>query len=466
MVFWFNGGPGCSSFDGALMEVGPFRTIPASKTSSGDVELTLVDGWDEFATIVFVDQPAGTGLSYVPTDGYIHELSQAATEFVTFLEHFYEVFPELKNQDTYLAGESYAGQYIPYFGSAILDSKRLDLPLKGLAIGNGWVDPREQYRGYAEFAYARGLVQKGSREAQHLDDTMTTCQAALDQVEQSGFIPVNVDDCAQVMDAVMKPFEQQLNGKSICLNVYDVRLTDDWPACGMNWPPDLPDIYKYLRRKDVLSALHATMKETAWIECDSIVSNQLFNHKSQASALLLPKILDAGVKVMMFAGDEDLICNYVGIERTLERIEWSGGKGMSVSSQGFGRKEHRSHCADFVVAQNATADPWYINGTYAGTWQKRGELEYVRIAGGSHMVGFDLPGVTNDMILRFMGVDYAELAGSTAVLPSRLGDHESALTVGDSSTGSPLPKKIDWNGEPTRGTWRVLAPKVDTSSFC
>lgn len=332
VVFWFNGGPGCSSFDGALMEVGPFRTIPASKTTSGDVELTLVDGWDEFATIVFVDQPAGTGLSYVPTDGYVHELSQAAAELVTFLEHFYEVFPELRRQDTYLAGESYAGQYIPYFGSAILDSK-LDLPLKGLAIGNGWIDPREQYRGYAEFAYARGLVQKGTKEAEHLDDTMATCQAALDEVERTGFIPVNVDGCGQVMDAVMKPFEQQLNGKSICLNVYDVRLTDDWPACGMNWPPDLPDIYKYLRRKDVLTALHATMKETAWVECDSIVSNQLFNHKSQASALLLPKILDAGVRVMMFAGDEDLICNYVGIERTLERVEWGGGKGLSVSGK-------------------------------------------------------------------------------------------------------------------------------------
>jgi len=31
------------------------------------------------------------------------------------------------------------------------------------------------------------------------------------------------------------------------MNVYDVRLVDDWPACGMNWPPDLPDVYSFLR---------------------------------------------------------------------------------------------------------------------------------------------------------------------------------------------------------------------------
>jgi carboxypeptidase D len=36
------------------MEVGPFRTVPASQTESGKVELRLVEGgWEEFATIIF-----------------------------------------------------------------------------------------------------------------------------------------------------------------------------------------------------------------------------------------------------------------------------------------------------------------------------------------------------------------------------------------------------------------------------
>lgn len=36
------------------MEVGPFRTVPASKTASGEVELELVDGgWEEFGTVIF-----------------------------------------------------------------------------------------------------------------------------------------------------------------------------------------------------------------------------------------------------------------------------------------------------------------------------------------------------------------------------------------------------------------------------
>jgi len=66
--------------------------------------------------------------------------------------------------------------------------------------------------------------------------------------------PININNCGQVMDAVMRPFEQTLNGKRVCMNVYDVRLVDDWPACGMNWPPDLTDVYAFLRVRSAASS--------------------------------------------------------------------------------------------------------------------------------------------------------------------------------------------------------------------
>jgi len=36
------------------------------------------------------------------------------------------------------------------------------LNLKGMAIGNGWIDPLQQYPGYVDFAYEKGLFKKGS----------------------------------------------------------------------------------------------------------------------------------------------------------------------------------------------------------------------------------------------------------------------------------------------------------------
>lgn len=49
LVIWLNGGPGCSSFDGALMEIGPLRMVEGKKG-----ELYEQDGaWNEYANVMF-----------------------------------------------------------------------------------------------------------------------------------------------------------------------------------------------------------------------------------------------------------------------------------------------------------------------------------------------------------------------------------------------------------------------------
>lgn len=72
-----------------------------------------------------------------------------------------------------------------------------------------------------------------------------------------------------------------------------------------------------------------------------------------------------------------------------------------------------------------------------------------QVDGASHMVGFDVPAVTNDMIMRFMGVDIKELGGPTGEVDSKVGDDERpALHYGayPETVGIPLLKggKSDW----------------------
>ncbi|KAG9015864.1 Cell death protease [Tulasnella sp. JGI-2019a] len=385
LIIWFNGGPGCSSFDGLMMEVGPWRV-------DGKGGLKMVEGgWDEYAHVLYIDQPVGTGYSYTSTDNYVHELDQVSAHVNQFLINFYEVFPELQHVDTYLAGESFAGQYIPYIADGILKTTQLPTPLKGLAIGNGWIDPRAQYPAYYDFAIESGLVTAGSQIDGKAKAALESCTKALNQTRE--FIPVNVPGC-DIMNDVGRELLQVVNGETRCVNVYDVRLSDTYPSCGMNWPPDLHAVTDYLRRRDVVSALHATDKSESWTECQGTVYSEMQLKTSPASITLLPGLLDK-IPVLLFAGDQDFICNHIGIEKLVDNLEWKGGKGM----------------------QGAPALPWKLNGTEAGFWTTARDLTYVKVSGASHMVGFDLPMVAHDMMLRFMGVD---LSLATTGLPARL----------------------------------------------
>jgi carboxypeptidase D len=113
-VIWLNGGPGCSSLVGAWMEIGPFRFQDNN---------TMVENngsWHLFTNLLFVDQPVGTGFSYIDTDSFTHELDEMANQFLGFLDRYIEIFPELLQNDIYLAGQSFAGQHIPYVAQAIL----------------------------------------------------------------------------------------------------------------------------------------------------------------------------------------------------------------------------------------------------------------------------------------------------------------------------------------------------------
>ncbi len=75
------------------MEIGPYRV-------QKDGTLRYNDGsWDEFANILFVDNPVGTGFSYVNTDSYVHELTDMADQMMIFLGKFFAMFPQYENND-------------------------------------------------------------------------------------------------------------------------------------------------------------------------------------------------------------------------------------------------------------------------------------------------------------------------------------------------------------------------------
>jgi carboxypeptidase D len=387
-VIWINGGPGCSSMDGALMELGPYRV------KKGGEGLEYNNGsWDQWANLLFVDNPVGTGFSYVDTDSYVHELDEMADQFITFLEKWFALFPEYITDDLYIAGESYAGEHIPYIARAILDKAKTDPTswnLKGLLIGNGWISPVDQYLAYLPFAYEHGLIERKSAEAEQVESTQRACVKSLNG---GGSDKVDSPTCENILQTILRVTRKE-NEQQSCLNMYDIRLRDAYPSCGMNWPPDLTNVTPYLRRKDVTRALNINSdKKTGWTECNGAVGTQFTAKKSVPAIALLPDLLRE-LPIVLFSGDQDLICNHIGTEKLISNMKWQGGQGFQLPNGG-----------------TAPRRKWIVDGEPAGYYQEARNLTYVLFYNSSHMVPFDHSARSRDMLHRFIGLDVDSLLG-------------------------------------------------------
>ena len=70
-------------------------------------------------------------------------------------------------------------------------------------------------------------------------------------------------------------------------------------------------------------------------------------------------------------------------------------------------------------------------------------LVALQIFNASHMVGYDVPHVAHDMILRFMGVNFTAITDGSARIPSAVGEDAKPLpaTLDDAATPSPVSTK-------------------------
>ncbi|CAI9097013.1 OLC1v1033297C1 [Oldenlandia corymbosa var. corymbosa] len=161
LLLWLNGGPGCSSIGyGAMEELGPFLS------RKGKPELRFnKQSWNHAANLLFLESPVGVGFSYTNTSKDIKELGDniTAQDSYVFLVNWFKRFPQFKSHDFYIAGESYAGHYVPGLSEVIFDNNK-KLPenerinFKGFLIGNALMDDETDQKGMIDYAYDHAVI--------------------------------------------------------------------------------------------------------------------------------------------------------------------------------------------------------------------------------------------------------------------------------------------------------------------
>jgi carboxypeptidase C (cathepsin A) len=141
-ILWLNGGPGCSSMFGVLVENGPYIV--------DDGETIIKPNpypWNQRANVLYIDNPYGVGYSYTENlDDMLHSDMEVSQDLFAALRDWFRAFPERRNNTFWISGESYAGIYVPYLSwqihqwnmEQIMYKSNDTYNFKGFAVGNGY----------------------------------------------------------------------------------------------------------------------------------------------------------------------------------------------------------------------------------------------------------------------------------------------------------------------------------------
>lgn len=308
LVFWTNGGPGCSGLIGFMTEQGPFRPDEAGLIQPNEY------AWNKVANMVFLEQPVGVGFSYSNNkDDYKIGDDQAAKDNLATIRGFLTRFPQFAESPLYITSESYGGHYMPTLADAIIqynDATEMNkLNFKGFAVGNPYTDYYSGVGAEMETYWGKQLLPKPSWDKYVANGCLT--------VEQQ----LNNSVCTYMILDFMKKVGN--------LNPYAL----DYPVClssqqramhtflhgteGGYEPCEDEFSTNYLNDPAVKKAIHV-LDDIEWVECSHTTKYQMADKMlpmEKYYRTLLNSKTHPDLRVLVYSGDDDSVCGTIGTQK-------------------------------------------------------------------------------------------------------------------------------------------------------
>ncbi|KAF7002670.1 hypothetical protein CFC21_018117 [Triticum aestivum] len=326
LVLWLNGGPGCSSIAyGAAQELGPFlvRGYGANLTRNAYA-------WNKAVNLLFLEAPVGVGFSYTNETADLGRLGDRVTaqDSHTFLLNWLAKFPEFKGRDFYIAGESYAGHYVPQLADLIYEGNKAAgrgriINLKGFMIGNAVLNDETDQLGMVEYAWSHAIISDelhsavtrecdsfkeeadGGRPGKGCSSAVRAFMGAFDDIDiYSIYTPTCLSPSAA--DASPAPRPSRLVAAPRLFSQHEAWHMMRRAPAGYD-PCTEAYVSRYFNRQDVQRALHAnrTGLKYPYSPCSAVISK--WNDSPPTVLPVLKKLMAAGLRIWVYrcSGDTD-----------------------------------------------------------------------------------------------------------------------------------------------------------------
>ena len=320
LVLWLQGGPGGSGTGfGNFEEIGPlYQNLTARKTT-----------WIQKTNLLFIDNPVGAGFSYVedPT-AYTQNVTQVTEDLLVVLKAFFKNQTIFEDSPFYIFGESYGGKMAAAFGKRLqetIQQKEIKCDFKGVALGDSLISPVDSCLSWGEYLYQLNLLdEKDFRVVQ------SRAGQAINYLNQTLYTK-STEYWSRALDLIDVATDK--------VNVYDVRQHNASKGdsidslytklVGVYYQPDLVNFMNTAIRKK-LGIIPNNVKWGAQAE-------NLF--KYQSDDLLRPAIkevdylISQGLKVVVYQGQFDMLCDTVGTEQWINKLTWPGLQGFKYATR-------------------------------------------------------------------------------------------------------------------------------------
>ncbi|KAJ7804149.1 Alpha/Beta hydrolase protein [Mycena olivaceomarginata] len=300
VIFWTNGGPGCSSGVGLFMELGPCRVHNAENGTVFHPE-----SWNSNANIFFIDQPSST-------------TEEAAQDIAAFVAIFFSHFSKFQGRGFHIAGESYGNGMtdVPTMNARLMQCTPASIPPSKTS--------------------GETCIQMKARLSRCIKWLKESCQDVFDLI-----------NCSTAM--------------AFC----QASLMEPYVALGLN---------NYDLSKKCEGNNHCYNPPVA------LAFGRLQNDLLHGSTEYVAALLERDIRVLVYVGSYDWVCNWIGNEAWTLALEWSGH-------------------AEFAAQP---LREWTIDGKRAGRTRSARTFTFATVDGAGHMVPYDKPKESLEMVKRWI----------------------------------------------------------------